>query len=276
MTRSRPRAVLRDGAYWVTPPILVKAARRIYRRRPEWEYAGSAWPPAGQHRGWDVSSVVERQRKDLETRRRAALTAGLLAEDVVSHNTVMCFAYVLARAAIGRVRLSILDWGGGLGQYRALANALVPEIDLDYSCRELPRIAEAGRELMPDATFLVTDDDALERRYDLVMASSSLQYVEDWKALMTSLSTTAERWLFITRQPFVEGVPPYVAIQHPKNYGYDTSYPGWVLNRADFLTFAAGLGLTLRREMLTGEQPGIPRAPEQPVYRGFLFERTGH
>lgn len=274
MTRGRAHSLLRDSAYWVTPPILVKAARRIAHPRPEWEYAGSAWPPAGEQRGWDVSSVVERQRQDLDNRTRAAATAGPLADDLVSHNTVMCFAYVLARAAIGRTHLSILDWGGGMGQYRVLASALLPEIDLDYACRELPRIAVAAGELMPDAAFHATDDDALGRRYDLVMASSSLQYVEDWKALLTRLAASSERWVFITRQPFVDRVPPYVTIQHPASYGYDTEYPGWVLNRGDFITFATGLGLTLRREMLTGEQPGIPRAPEQPVYRGFLFERT--
>lgn len=274
MTRGRAISVLRDGAYWVTPPILVKAARRITNSGPEWEYAGSDWPPAGEHRGWDVSSVVNRQQQDLERRRHAASTAGPLAEDLVSHNTLMCFGYVLARAAIGQTRLSLLDWGGGLGQYRILAKALVPEVELDYHCRELPRIADAGRALISDATFHVTDDEALGRGYDLVVASSSLQYVQDWMAILATLAASSERWLFITRQPFVDRVPPFVTIQHPASYGYDTEYPGWVLNRGDFLTFVAGLGLTLRREMLTGEQPGIPRAPEQPVYRGFLFERT--
>jgi hypothetical protein len=54
---------------------------------------------------------------------------------------------------------------------------------------------------------------------------------------------------------------------------YDTEYPGWFLNRGQFLDEAATLGLRLRREFLTGEEPAVAGAPEQAVYRGFLFDR---
>jgi hypothetical protein len=34
-----------------------------------------------------------------------------------AHNFVMTFGYVLARTAQSQKRVSVLDWGGGVGQY---------------------------------------------------------------------------------------------------------------------------------------------------------------
>jgi putative methyltransferase (TIGR04325 family) len=134
-------------------------------------------------------------------------------------------------------------------------------------------MAEAGRALLPDATFYETDEQAFARGYDFVMASSSLQYVPDWQKTFAGLAASTQGFLFVTRQPFVDRAASFVVVQRPAMHGYDTEYPGWTLNKGEFLTVAADLGLGLVREFLTGEQPAVPKAPEQPVYRGFLFER---
>ena len=64
----------------------------------------------------------------------------------------------------------------------------------------------------------------------------------------------------------------FVVVQRPYVHGYDTEYPGWFLNRAEFLAAADGLGMRLVREFLIQERPFVPDAPEQADYRGFLFE----
>ena len=56
--------------------------------------------------------------------------------------------------------------------------------------------------------------------------------------------------------------------------GYDTEYPGWFLNRDEFLGAAKESGLTLLREFLINEVPYVPNAPEAADYRGFLFAPT--
>ena len=40
-----------------------------------------------------------------------------------------------------------------LGDHYWLGKALVPGVDLDYHCKELPRVAEAGRQLTPAVTW---------------------------------------------------------------------------------------------------------------------------
>lgn len=249
----------------------------------------AAWPTSahgttgGARGGWDAESVratqVSRWAAFVDaaagptpfalSNEAAAPTPG----DIGTHNTIMTFGWVLGRAAYGHDRLSLLDWGGGIGHYAIYARALLPQVDLDYHCRELPLLTAAGRELLHGATFHDTDASALGRRYDLVLASSSLHYAEDWRAALAGLAGATGEYLFVTRQPFVRVAPSFVVIQRPHRHGYLTEYPGWFLNRDEFLAAASALGLEVVREVLVAEQPYVPNAPEQADYRGFLFRR---
>jgi putative methyltransferase (TIGR04325 family) len=183
----------------------------------------------------------------------------------------MRVGHVLARAARGRDRLSMLDWGGGIGHYYIYASALLPEVELDYHCRDLSRFAAAGRDVVPQATFHDADETALARAYDLVLASSSLHYSEDWRGTLARLASVTDHYLYVTRQPFIATAPSFVVVQRPHRHGYLTEYPGWFLNRGEFLAEARALGLDLLREFLIAERPVVPGAPEQADYRGFLF-----
>jgi putative methyltransferase (TIGR04325 family) len=276
----------RSIAHNLLPPIVVKTARAAAAigRGPgvrDWEYLPGGWPDEGQGmRGWNAESVLatqlERWPAFVQSTQGTA-PFGLSHESAVTntdyavHNTVMSFGYVLARAARGRKKLSILDWGGGIGHYCIYARALMPELELDYSCRELPLLADGGRKVLPEATFYTSEKEALARRYDLIVASSSLHYARDWQAVLAGLAGACDGHLYITRQPCVQHAPSYVVVQRPYQHGYQTEYPGWFLNQPEFLAYSAGLGLALLREFLIDERPAVPNAPEQADYRGFLF-----
>jgi putative methyltransferase (TIGR04325 family) len=261
----------------MTPPIIGSGVRRIRGRSAdnEWEYLGDAWPSGTGMRGWDVSSVVETQRTRLSDLERAIARPDTpVADDLAAHNTMMCFAYVVGRAATARSVLSILDWGGGLGQYGLIARGMYPALEIDYHCRDLPLMTQQGRARFPETTFYEDDEGAFARSYDLVMASSSLQYVETWRETLRLLAQATGRFLYLTRQPVAFASPSFVVRQRPWSHGYDTEYPGWVLNRSALLRAIAELGLVLRREFVIGEGTSIHGAPEPVAYRGFLFERT--
>jgi len=289
MSRTQLQAA-RSIARNVLPPIVVKAIRSATRGRrrydpPDWEYLPGGWPDESTRlRGWDSEAVVSTQLSRWEAFVESvggtgpfglSHEAAIPEIDYAVHNTVMSFAYVLARAAPDRARLSMLDWGGGIGHYYVYARALMPELTLDYTCFDLPTLAQGGRSVLPQVSFHDSKETALSRRYDLVMASSSLQYVKDWKRDLAGLAGVCDGYLYVTRQPFVERVPSYVVVQHPYRHGYDTEYPGWFLNREEFLGFAADIGLRLVREFLIQERPTVPNAPEQADYRGFLFAAPG-
>jgi putative methyltransferase (TIGR04325 family) len=236
------------------------------------------------HEGWSHGSIAETQRRkwpEFLASLAGARAVGQsheatpgTAHDVGPHNTIMCFAYVLGRVAAEDGRVSVLDWGGGVGHYFVYARKLHPELALDYVIKDLPGLCEAGRQLVPDATFISDDAQALSRRYNLVFASSSLHYTRDCYGLLERLCKATGRWLMITRMPFVETHDDFVVVQRPHNYGYMTEYPGWFLNRKRVVEFVTQHGLALEREFLIAERPYVPNAPEQAQYRGLLFRRA--
>jgi putative methyltransferase (TIGR04325 family) len=246
--------------------------------RPEWEYVPEGWDyPV---RGWDQESVADgyaRKWPDylaaIERPKPLGVhheTADVTSGDVGAHNMLVSFAYVVALAARGLDTLSVLDWGGGLGHYEALVRSTVPGLELDWHVKETPAVCAAGRELRPGVAFH-EDENCLERRYDLVVASSSLQYAPDWRTLVTGLAAAAERYLYVARVPVALQSPSFVVIQRPYVHGYDTEYLGWVLNRDELL---AAAGLPLAREFLLDAAFSAAGAPEDPIgHRSFLFNR---
>jgi putative methyltransferase (TIGR04325 family) len=244
----------------------------------EWEYVPEGW--SYPTRGWDAEAVADayaRKWRDYVEAIRAPRplgvhheTAEVLTGDVGAHNMLVTFAYVLALAAHGRDRLSVLDWGGGFGHYHALSRSVLPGLELDWHVKETAAVAARGRELNLDVTFH-DGDMALGRQYDLVVASSALQYAEDWRALLGRLADSAERHLYVARVPVALHVGSFVVIQRPYVHGYDTEYLGWVLNRDELV---AAVPLPLAREFLLDARFSAAGAPEEPVdHRSFLFNR---
>jgi putative methyltransferase (TIGR04325 family) len=251
---------------------------------PEWEYVPEGWlvddPRA---RGWEHPSVADTQLAKWPAflqflRSTAPLgiyheAAQMGSEDAAAHNFILAFSYVLARAAAGRSSLSVLDWGGGLGHYAAIARTVLPEVRLDYTVFDLPGLCAAGARVQPEVRFTSEPGECLSRRYDLIFASGSLQYAADWRGLLGQFASSAERWVFLSRTPFVDEVPSFVVVQRPMSAGgYRTEYLSWVFNRAELLAGAAAAGLALEREFLmVGERVAAVGASAAFEYRGFLL-----
>jgi putative methyltransferase (TIGR04325 family) len=281
---------VKDVIKLLTPPIVVQILKRIRRTLdqtvPEWERVGDSWPASHDRvlaRGWNVADVANAYEAKWEAfttsvqpphplalSPEAVDSAGM---DLIFHNTVMCFAYVMGVATYGNPKISVLDWGGGLGHYGHIAKALEPRVILEYHCKDVSALVERGRRLHPGATFH-TDEKCLIRQYDLVLASGSLHYESDWQRLLAGLAAASASYLFVTRLPVVLKTRSFVFIQRPYQYGYNTEYLGWCLNRDEFLNNARRVGLSLVREFITGERPVITGAAEECVYRGYLFART--
>ena len=123
---------------------------------------------------------------------------------------------------------------------------------------------------MPAVTFH-TDDGCLEREYDLVVVSSSLQYERDWPALLERLARATGRFLFVARLPVTPSGRPFLIRQNPARYGYATTYTGWVLTREALVERAVRAGLSLEREFLADPGFTVPRAPGPVESRSYLF-----
>jgi len=283
---SNKRALVRWIRRWAPPGLIETGLSALnYIRPAPWEYVGEQWASQLSVRGWNVSSIVEMQRKtwdDYAHSLTGPCALGLNHEDPAGpysgrlrdHNTLVSYAYALALCARHKERLSLLDWGGGMGHYYLLSQSVLPDTEIDYYCQDIPLLCQAGREMLPKAHFLHEPGECFGRPYDLVLASSSLWYEPDWHSLIDNLVASASPYLYVSRMIFVDRAPSYVAIQRPFGVGYKTEYLCWILNRSDFLNYVHKCSMKLVREFLISDAAHIHRAPEQGRYLGFLFRKT--
>lgn len=269
--------------------MLKKLTRRWKRRShaAHFELVPEGWQRATRDervKGWNVAAVVDAQLSRLAAWRESLHGATPLgmrdasklytSSELATHNSAIAFAYVAARAAAGRAAMSMLDWGGGVGQYAFAAEAVLPGVQVDYHCKELPVQCNQGRHILPQATFYTEDAQFAGKSFDLVFASGALHYDRDWQAVLTRLAAATSRYLFITRLPTVSHTPSFVYLQRAYEHGYDTEYLGWCLNRDEFMSAAAATGLHFEREFLVAESGQVPGIEEHFQSRGFLFARA--
>jgi putative methyltransferase (TIGR04325 family) len=284
--------VRRNGASAGSEPKARTGAAPARAGPPEWEYVAAGWDGARDAErqeglGWDVGAVARAYAAKWPSFLRAIDGPGPLGvghevldgqdvarEDLVAQNIVLSFGYALERAAAvradPRALASVLDWGGALGHYHELARRLRPDLALDYYVKELPSVCAEGRRVSPDVTFHETGD-CLSRRYDLVMASSSLHYADDWRELLRGLASATIGRLYLARVPVVRSAPTYVLRQRAHAYGYRTEYVGWVINRDEVVGAARDAGWELERELILAAPMVVAGAPESPVEVGLLF-----
>jgi putative methyltransferase (TIGR04325 family) len=258
-----------------------EAAEPVSGPPPEWEFAPDGWEREAPG-GWDAVAVAEAYRAKwpeflrtidgpgpLGVSHETPTGAAMRRDDPIAQNMNLAFAHALTTAASGAGGLSVLDWGGATGQLYELARRLTP-LELEWHIRELAAVCAVGAEIEPDVSFHDSDD-CLERGYDLVLASNSIQYTRDWRGLLGSLAGAARPWLLLHRVPAVETVPTYTALQRAQAYGYETEYVGWIFHRGELVQAAEELGFELVREYALVDPIAVAGAPENPKHIGLLL-----
>ncbi len=285
---------LKEVAKRCIPPIAADAIRWVLRGKggaapsepAEMEYVADGWRIRGRHiKSLDVESILEIEKAKWPEFLRLVQGSGPLGiareefilsnTDQGSHNTLMTYAYVVALAAHKKDRLSVLDWGGSIGHYYVLSKALLPDVEIDYHCKDFRRFCQYGRELFPKASFYESEEEYLKQSYDLVLASGSLQCLEDWRTTVGRLASISRPYLLVTRLPVVQAAASFVVLHRTYRNGFNTEYLCWFLNRDEFLDHMKSVQMELVREFLLHGLGHVHEAPEQGELRGFLFRTRG-
>jgi len=155
---------------------------------------------------------------------------------------------VVAMLLSRQQRVSVLDFGGGLGTaFPVLASAVGGDIGrVDYRIVEVESICSAGRELFAGGKGPRFEPELPGGgAFDVVQAASSLQYIEDWRGVLRLLVGYRAQYL-ILGDLLIGGFPSYVTLQ---NY-YESRIRSWFLNAKDFIgeVESHGYALALRSE----------------------------
>jgi hypothetical protein len=113
-----------------------------------WKYLPNGWPEEGSLQGWNAQGVLEVYLSGLPKLQRRINHSFPLPfdapdqtptdRDYLEQNIYLSYGYVLGLAAHAKDAISILDWGGAVGQYFLLTQALIPDLDLDYHIKDAP------------------------------------------------------------------------------------------------------------------------------------------
>jgi putative methyltransferase (TIGR04325 family) len=183
-------------------------------------------------------------------------------------------AEALRRAAAETDRLSVLDWGGGYGEYAWAARSLFSDLAIDYHVVEVPTVCDYGSALFADVSYHDRADAALCRSYDVVLAIGSLQYAIDWRKTVDGLAKAARRFLIVMDLPVAPGAEGFTLTERPLSYMPQAVCLGSICDAADLCERVAQAGLILERDLAPWRLPPIQRGSIALTYRSFLFKRT--
>jgi putative methyltransferase (TIGR04325 family) len=110
---------------------------------------------------------------------------------------------------------------------------------IEYTIVEVPELCEAGRELFSKGvTYL--DSLPSQGKFDLIYSASAMQYIEDWRQALKSLSDYGAQYILLS-DVFAGSIPTFVTIQ---NY-YGSRIRHWFLNLTELLDLVSTLGYQL-------------------------------
>jgi len=262
--------------------VIDQVNRRVMRyisRGNLLDYAPNGWETPVIGGGWNALSAVEAEKANWPHFCSLLEGTGPLGfhhetrmsetRNVMFHNINITYGYILALASHNKSTVSVLDYGGSLGHYYKLGKALIPEVRLDFSCKEMPAVVEAGKRLTPEVQWY-TDDSCLARTYDLLMITSSLQYMHHWQRFIYEVAGSVGEYFFLSRIPVSHTTDSYVAVQRT----YSTEMLHWVFNKNELENVVIKSGFVLEREFVLGERHYVKGIPEQCELISWLFKKN--
>jgi putative methyltransferase (TIGR04325 family) len=236
------------------------------------------WPdlPAS---GWQNAAQEAAKAYDDGVRRMLeGLAIGTLPnEDLVTlpdylvdlHHRITQFALIAAKVANRNKELELLDFGGGFGTHALVLKRLLPNLRVNYTVCDLPEFCEIGKKLNHTIHF-ISDLDQVNTGYQLVYASSSVQYIKGWRNLVANLCKVSKGYIFITRTPFIFNQPSFITVQ--KAYG--TEYHGWVFNFHEFIEEWSKYGMRLNEVFINDRGIPVVSGGENNIHLGLLFNKS--
>ncbi|GMQ82799.1 MAG: hypothetical protein BMS9Abin05_2261 [Rhodothermia bacterium] len=222
-----------------------------------------------------IKKISERAKESLRAMRAESAVPAV----AVNRSYILPVIGALVQARRGK--LSVLDFGGGLGaSYLPTIAGMPAEANVEFHVVEGEAVVKEGRKLFEDYPQLhfYSELPSLDEPIDIVHAGSALHYVEEWKSMLGALVHYAPRYLIFADLP-AGNIKTFVTIQ---NF-HGRKIPVWFWDIAEFTSAVEGLGFRyiyrcrcVETGVKAGQQLPMSNFPER--YRldytcQLLFER---
>lgn len=236
-------------------------------------------PAVGE--GFRSQRWVEQSLKNVTSLLKQAKDSSSVPSSVVHRDNLLPFLASLL--GHGSERVSILDFGGGLGAtYVSVSQSVDSQQGFEYHIVDLDKICEIGTELFKDDDrihFHSSLPDSLED-VDIVHIESSLQYVEEWEDILGKLAGFDAKFFLFTNLSAGD-IPTYATTQQY----YESRIPYWFFNLDEVVTTLSKLGYSLQFKStyihrILGEEQKFPQNNFPEKLRlgnscNLLFRRAG-
>lgn len=142
---------------------------------------------------------------------------------------------LLLAAAIDHGRLSVLDFGGGLGSHYLRWRSWLSRIpNVTWCVVEQPHFVVAGQHLFSNISAVAFVESIVQARAytpNAVIASSVLQYLPEPLTVLDELISLSPRLIVVDRTPFTRDNITHIMTQHVPSQIGTASYPLWAFGR---------------------------------------------
>jgi putative methyltransferase (TIGR04325 family) len=269
------RTVIRE----IVPPGVLRLVRR-FRKTPvaatyghfgdyqTFEAAMADCPNDG-YLSANIIQAVSEQTIELK-RRLSPVPASVLVDGRTSQNLA---AVLVATSELSAQRLSVLDFGGGLGlHYHQLKPFLGTRGQLSWLVWETGPMAEEGnRRFASEELRFVPSLDQAQGPFDLLLASGAIQYVRDPVGTLARLSGLSDH-MVLNRLPLVDSERDRLAVQRVDPTLFAATLPIWFFSERRWLAKIDELGfeVAMRWEV---PQDTITLDGAPVVFQGLLARR---
>ena len=256
-------------------PAIVKRIAR-YSFKYGWHGRYSSWAQAQeQSTGYNAQTVLQRvSAAALKVKNGQALYE----RDGIALNHIEVFYPLLSAlllvASRNNNQLSLVDYGGSLGtSYRQNLPYLQHLNSLQWHLIEQPMFVDEGRKNFENEHlhFHYNLAEVLQQQKpQLLMFSSSLQYLEKPYELLNEVKQSGIEYLLIDRTAFIDEPEDRLTIQKVPPAFYEASYPCWFFSQQKMNTF-----LQDSYELVFGFESGqkVVLGLEELDYTGMLWKR---
>lgn len=259
-------------------PELFFVSPGYYAPLPSWKEAERCCGKA-----YEASSVIARYRQVARQELAQQASGRPIGPYAMRQLAAMQHAWISLERP---TTLRVMDFGGALGKHFQNLNLYWPWSSLHWTVCETEAVSSAGKTEFEienlrghQLHFSNNVIEILDSGVDIVLASCSLQYIENWPQIIQQFG--AAPWLLLDRVPLIDHPTDIIDIQVvPANYT-DTRYPGWKFAKNSWLPRLIEAGFELVMQWQVPEDQWTVLDLKSGQYRwnakhdyGFLFRQA--
>ncbi|WP_064692152.1 methyltransferase, TIGR04325 family [Rhizobium aegyptiacum] len=261
-----------------TPPIVLTAVQKLRSGRNPVEPV----QPGSMFSG-NYASFEEAARKAVgyddpnagaaAATRLAAMIAGTNPVEIDGRFQQVHSALCIVRERLQKPRISVLDFGGGSGNYYFRLKDYFPEGCLDWTVVETPNMVQACAPIgSGHVTYLTDIPDG--QQYDVAVVSGTLQYLPDAYGWLDRIMSAA-KWVILTRLPVRDAPDDKFMVQTVPSHIHNGSMPVEMFSESKMRTAIETGGRIEQTWLVALDEGSLASVGAKPL--GFLIQtrKTG-